>query len=118
MHSWTPSSSQPGLVGGDYGRDRGGGEDSFWPDGDPGSAALRRALGSLRCRPHLVLVAKERPIWTGAISFGLVSIPVRLHTATSSHDFAFHQFEEKTGQRIHIKRVAEHSGREVPYDKI
>jgi DNA end-binding protein Ku len=87
-------------------------------DGDPAFTAFRRVLGRLRRRPHLLLVAKERPIWTGAISFGLVSIPVRLHTATSSHDFAFHQFEEKTGQRIHYKRVAERSGHEVPYDKI
>jgi DNA end-binding protein Ku len=63
-------------------------------------------------------VGKERAIWTGAISFGLVNIPVRLYTATKSHDVAFHQFEEKTGQRIHVKRVAERSGREVPYQKI
>jgi DNA end-binding protein Ku len=63
-------------------------------------------------------VGKERAIWTGAISFGLVNIPVRLYTATSSHDVAFHQFEEKTGQRIHLKRVAERTGREVPFQKI
>jgi DNA end-binding protein Ku len=63
-------------------------------------------------------MGKERAIWTGAISFGLVNIPVRLYTATSSHDVAFHQFEEKTGQRIHLKRVAERSGREVPYQRI
>jgi DNA end-binding protein Ku len=63
-------------------------------------------------------MGKERAIWTGAISFGLVNIPVRLYTATASHDVAFHQFEEKTGQRIHLKRVAERSGREVPYQRI
>jgi DNA end-binding protein Ku len=63
-------------------------------------------------------MGKERAIWTGAISFGLVTIPVRLYSATVSHDVAFHQYEEKTGRRIHIKRVAEHTGREVPYQKI
>lgn len=61
---------------------------------------------------------RDRAIWTGSISFGLVNIPVRLYSATVSHDVAFHQFEEKTGRRIRIKRVAEHSGREVPYQKI
>jgi DNA end-binding protein Ku len=61
---------------------------------------------------------RDRAIWTGSISFGLVNIPVRLYTATVSHDVAFHQFEEKTGQRIHLKRVAERSQREVPYQKI
>jgi DNA end-binding protein Ku len=63
-------------------------------------------------------MGKERSIWTGAISFGLVNIPVRLYTATASHDVAFHQFEAKTGQRIHLKRVAERSGHEVPYQSI
>jgi DNA end-binding protein Ku len=63
-------------------------------------------------------MGKERAIWTGALSFGLVNIPVRLYSATASHDVAFHQFEEKTGQRIHLKRVAERSGREVPYQRI
>jgi DNA end-binding protein Ku len=61
---------------------------------------------------------RERAIWTGAISFGLVSVPVRLFTATKSHDIAFHQFEEKSGKRIHNKRVVEGGNREVPYDKI
>ncbi|HEY0715490.1 MAG TPA: Ku protein, partial [Polyangia bacterium] len=40
-------------------------------------------------------MAKERSIWTGAISFGLVTVPVRLFSATKSHDIAFHQYEEK-----------------------
>lgn len=59
-----------------------------------------------------------RPLWTGAIAFGLVNIPVRLFSATESHRIAFHEVEEKTGQRIKHKRVAEKSGREVPYDQI
>jgi DNA end-binding protein Ku len=63
-------------------------------------------------------MANERALWTGAISFGLVNVPVRLYTATKSHDIAFHQFEEKTGKRIHNKRVVEGGNREVPYQKI
>jgi DNA end-binding protein Ku len=59
-----------------------------------------------------------RPIWSGSISFGLVNVPVKLYGATESHRVAFHEFEEGTGQRIHHKRVAERSGREVPWDKI
>ena len=63
-------------------------------------------------------MAKERAIWTGAISFGLVNIPVRLYTATKTHDIAFHQVEEKTGKRIHYKRLAEGTSREVPFGQI
>lgn len=59
-----------------------------------------------------------RPIWTGSISFGLVNIPIKLYSATESHRVAFHEYEEGTGQRIRHKRVAEKSGREVPYEKI
>jgi DNA end-binding protein Ku len=62
--------------------------------------------------------ASERAIWTGAISFGLVNIPVRLYTATRTHDIAFHQVEEKTGKRIRYKRTAEGSNREIPYQQI
>ncbi len=63
-------------------------------------------------------MATRRAIWSGSISFGLVNIPVRLYTATVSHDIGFHQFQAKTGQRIHNKRVAERSGREVPFEDI
>jgi DNA end-binding protein Ku len=63
-------------------------------------------------------MATRRAIWSGSISFGLVNIPVRLYTATASHDIAFHQFQAGTGQRIHHKRVAERTGREVPYQDI
>jgi DNA end-binding protein Ku len=73
----------------------------------------RRALW-----PQIGLVAKERAIWSGALSFGLVNIPVRLFSATKSHDIGFHQYEEKTGRRIHNKRVAEGGNREIPYEHI
>ena len=59
-----------------------------------------------------------RSIWTGVISFGLVSIPVGLYPATEEHEVEFHQFQEGTSDRIRYKRVNERTGDEVPYDKI
>ncbi len=59
-----------------------------------------------------------RSIWSGTISFGLVSIPVKLFSAIQQKDLRFHQLEEATGARIRYKRVSEKTGREVPYEKI
>jgi DNA end-binding protein Ku len=59
-----------------------------------------------------------RAIWSGAISFGLVAVPVKLHPATEQKDIQFHQFKEGTQQRIKYKRVAEDSGREVDFEDI
>jgi DNA end-binding protein Ku len=59
-----------------------------------------------------------RPIWSGAISFGLVTVPVKLFSATSSQTVRFNQFQEGTGERIRYKRVAESSGEEVAYSDI
>jgi DNA end-binding protein Ku len=59
-----------------------------------------------------------RPIWSGAISFGLVTVPVKLFSATDAKSISFNQFEEGTGQRIRYKRVAEESGEEVAYGDI
>ncbi len=59
-----------------------------------------------------------RAIWSGSISFGLVTIPVKMFSATSSHSVDFHQFQKGTGERIRYKRVAEGSGKEVEYADI
>jgi DNA end-binding protein Ku len=59
-----------------------------------------------------------RALWSGSISFGLVNVPVKLYTATEEKDVAFHQFDERSGQRIRVKRVREDNGREVDYDDI
>jgi DNA end-binding protein Ku len=59
-----------------------------------------------------------RPIWTGVISFGLVSVPVALHSATKEHDVSFHQFEKGTKDRIRYQRVNERTGKEVDYKDI
>src|SRR5687768_16539913 len=59
-----------------------------------------------------------RAMWSGAVSFGLVTIPIKLFSATSSHNVDFNQFEKGTGERIRYKRVAENSGKEVEYGDI
>lgn len=53
-------------------------------------------------------------IWTGAISFGLVTVPVKLTPATRSRDVSFNQLEAGTGARIRYRRVSEQTGEEVP----
>ncbi|MFD9565819.1 Ku protein [Streptomyces sp. NPDC059994] len=59
-----------------------------------------------------------RPIWTGILSFGLVSVPVALYTATDSHTIHFHQLQRGTSDRIRNKRVNERTGKEVELDDI
>ena len=57
-------------------------------------------------------------IWSGSISFGLVTVPVRLTPATRSRDVSFNQLEEGTGARIRYRRVSEATGEEVSTDRI
>jgi DNA end-binding protein Ku len=59
-----------------------------------------------------------RAIWSGAISFGLVNVPVKLFSATSPKTVRFHQLSSKTGARIRQKRVDPTTGEEVPYEEI
>jgi DNA end-binding protein Ku len=59
-----------------------------------------------------------RPIWNGAISFGLVSIPVKLYSATVDRAVRFHQIDSRSGSRVRQKRVSEADGTEVSYDDI
>jgi DNA end-binding protein Ku len=59
-----------------------------------------------------------RSIWTGAISFGLVTVPVKLYSAVNRKTVRFHQLSSKTGVRIAQKRVDPQTGDEVPYEEI
>jgi DNA end-binding protein Ku len=59
-----------------------------------------------------------RSIWTGAISFGLVTVPVNLYSAINRKNVRFHQLSGKSGVRIAQKRVDPASGEEVPYEDI
>ncbi len=54
-----------------------------------------------------------RAIWTGVITFGLVSVPVGLYTATEDHTVHFHQLQRGTADRIRNKRINERTGKEV-----
>jgi DNA end-binding protein Ku len=56
-----------------------------------------------------------RAIWSGSISFGLVTIPVGLYSATEDHTMHFNQFERDTSDRIRYERVNERTGEEVDY---
>lgn len=59
-----------------------------------------------------------RPIWKGAISFGLVNIPITLYPATRREDLRFHFLRKSDLSPINNKRVAEADGKEVPWDNI
>ena len=59
-----------------------------------------------------------RAMWTGAVSFGLVSVPVKLYSATENHDVRFHQVHGADGGRIRYKRTCEVCGQEVEYADI
>ena len=59
-----------------------------------------------------------RSIWTGAITFGLVNVPVKVYSATEDHDVALHQVHDADGGRIRYQRRCEICAKVVPYDHI
>jgi DNA end-binding protein Ku len=59
-----------------------------------------------------------RSMWKGAISFGLVMIPVKLYAATEQKDIAFRQVHREDGGRIRFRRVCSLDGAEVPYEDV
>jgi DNA end-binding protein Ku len=59
-----------------------------------------------------------RAIWKGAVSFGLVNVPVRLFAATQEHDIRFHQVHRADGGWIRMRRVCSVCGEEVAYDQL
>ncbi|MEP6480483.1 MAG: Ku protein [Rhodoglobus sp.] len=59
-----------------------------------------------------------RSIWKGAITFGLVNVPVKVYSATEDHDVALHQVHDKDGGRIRYKRTCELDGEVVEYANI
>src|SRR2546421_11442486 len=71
-------------------------------------------LGSDKAAKGVVM----RSIWKGAVSFGLVSIAVKLYSATEEKDIRFHQVHRTDGGRIKYKRVCSIDGKEVSYDDI
>jgi DNA end-binding protein Ku len=59
-----------------------------------------------------------RPIWSGAISFGLVNVPVRLFAAVQPKDVRFHQLHAKDNARIQQRRICTADGEEVSYEDL
>lgn len=59
-----------------------------------------------------------RAIWSGAITFGLVNVPVKLYSATEDHDVELHQVHDADGGRIRYQRRCEVCGEVVPYEHI
>jgi DNA end-binding protein Ku len=59
-----------------------------------------------------------RPIWTGAISFGLVNIPVKLFSAVQDSALNLDMLDKRDHSNIHFKRVNENTGKEVPFSNI
>jgi DNA end-binding protein Ku len=86
----------------------------------PGRGSRKNACE--RCAIRLVSGKLEasmpRSIWTGAISFGLVTVPVKLYSAVNRKTVRFNQLNQKTGSRINQKRVDASTGEEVAYEDL
>ena len=72
----------------------------------------------MRPPPSGYLFDMARSIWSGAISFGLVNVPVKAYTAVRDHSVHFNQLEKGTGSRIRYKKVSDKTGKEVEADDI
>ena len=59
-----------------------------------------------------------RAIWKGALTFGLVNVPVKVYSATEDHDVPLHQVHAADGGRIRYQRICELDGEVVPYSEI
>jgi DNA end-binding protein Ku len=59
-----------------------------------------------------------RPTWTGAVSFGLVTVPVKMYTAARSKDIRFNMLHKEDGARVRQKRVCEQDGEELAQEDI
>ena len=59
-----------------------------------------------------------RPVWSGSISFGMVSIPIRLMPAVKRKGISFNQLDDQTMSRIRYRKVSEATGEEVPTEHI
>jgi DNA end-binding protein Ku len=65
-----------------------------------------------------VFTGGVRAIWKGALTFGLVNVPVKVYSATEDHDVSLHQVHNKDGGRIRYQRICEIDGEVVPYSDI
>ncbi|MEI2733039.1 MAG: Ku protein [Dermatophilaceae bacterium] len=59
-----------------------------------------------------------RAMWKGAVSFGLVNVPVKLYSATENHDISFRQVHREDGGQIRYQRMCSSCGQQVSYDDV
>src|SRR5207248_8121758 len=59
-----------------------------------------------------------RSIWNGTITFGLIAVPIKVHSATEDRSVHFHQVHATDGARIKQKRICSKEGKEVPYKEL
>ncbi len=59
-----------------------------------------------------------RSIWNGTVTFGLISVPIKVHSATEDRGVHFHQVHAKDGAQIKQKRICGKDGKEVPYKQV
>ena len=59
-----------------------------------------------------------RSIWNGTITFGLIAVPIKVHSAVEDKSVHFHQVHAKDGARIKQKRICSKEGKEVPYKQV
>lgn len=81
-------------------------------------AGLDTHKGGVECGDMTTASSSMRPIWKGAISFGLVNIPITLYPATRREELRFHFLRKRDLSPINNKRVAEADGKEVPWNHI
>src|SRR5688572_23371808 len=82
------------------------------PDGPPTDDSSSDRV--VRTRLGGNTFAMPRAIWSGSISFGLVSIPIKLYAAVSRKTVHFNQLDSRTGARVKHKKVSAADGEEVP----
>jgi DNA end-binding protein Ku len=70
------------------------------------------------CATDLGAAMADRAVWSGAISFGMVTIPVKLYNATRSKDISFHLLHATCGARLEQKRWCPVDDAEVPWSEV
>src|SRR3954469_15319904 len=83
------------------------------PDADHKPAKRRGAWRSTKREAGDDYGALGRPVWSGSISFGLVNIPIRLHTAVREQRVAFHMLHDQDNARLRRRMVCPADGKEV-----
>ena len=63
-------------------------------------------------------MARPRSIWNGTITFGLMRVPIKVHSATEDRSVHFHEVHAKDGAQIEHRRICSKEGKVVPYNQV